>query len=368
MFIGFDGSRINVAERTGTENYSLELLRHLLRIDQENRYLVYSRLPLKEVVAWPANAQNKVIHWSRLWTQAGLALAIAKEQPDILFIPAHTMPVVHKPSLKSVVTIHDLGAEYLPQYHTFPGKLYLNRSTEFAAKHATHLIAVSEFTKNDLIKRFGVNPSRITVVYEGVDLAKINRPGNEQIVKVKEKYQLNQPYILFVGTIQPRKNLVRLIEAFSRLNDKNINLVLAGKKGWISEEIYEAPNKFKVQDKVKFLGYIEEGDKPSLYAGAECTVLPSLFEGFGLPLLESMACQTPVVAANASSLPEVVADAGLLVDPLSVESIAQGLEKMLHDQELRQRSIIQGTARAQKFGWENAARQTLDVFHKVAEL
>lgn len=368
MIIGYDGSKLNTLHKTGTENYATMLLQNLLDIDKLNTYRVYTAGPVQQSFLHQANVQLQPINYARLWTQAGLAGQVWRHQPDVLFIPAHTMPIMHRPSLKTVVTIHDLGYEYLPQYHQFPHKLYLNRTTEFAAKHASHLIAVSEFTKKDLVQKLHVPVEKVTVVYEGVDTQLNQRPSDTVITLVKHKYTLSQPYILFVGTIQPRKNLVNLIEAFAKIkpNYPQLQLVLAGGQGWLSEAIYAAPAKFGLTDSVRFLGYIDEADKPALYAGAELSTLVSLFEGFGLPVLESMACGTPVLTSNTSSLPEVVGSAGLLIKPDS-QSIAQGLDMLLSQPEMRQDLISAGYQQVAKFGWQQAAQQTLAVLEKVAQ-
>jgi glycosyltransferase involved in cell wall biosynthesis len=367
MIIGYDGSKLSTQNKTGTENYATILLQELLHIDMRNQYRIYSKQQLANSYLQQANVEQKPINYPRLWTQAGLATEVWQRQPGVLFIPAHTMPIIHKPSLRTVVTIHDLGYEYLPQYHQFPGRLYLNRTTEFAAHHATQLIAVSNFTKQDLIQKLRVPAERITVVYEGVDAQLNQRPSIENITKVKQKYHL-QSYILYLGTIQPRKNLVRLIEAFAKIKDQysQMQLVLAGGKGWLSEDIYAAPQRLGIKDRVIFLGYIDEVDKPALYAGAELSTLVSLFEGFGLPLLESMACGTPVLSANSSSLPEVVGEAGLMVDPNNVESIANGLHILLSQSKLRQQFIQKGYQQVKKFSWSQAAKETLQVLEKAA--
>jgi glycosyltransferase involved in cell wall biosynthesis len=368
MIIGYDASKLDYAHKTGTEHYATILLQHLLKIDTRNQYRLYTRQPLDLSTFAAANIEQQVIASRRLWTQWGLATHVMRQPPDVLFIPAHTMPILHRPSLKCVVTIHDLGYEYLPQYHQFPHKLYLNRTTEFAAKFATHLIAVSNFTKQDLIQKLHVPEDKVTVVYEGVDLIKNRRPTSQKIKEVQQKYGLSEDYILFVGTIQPRKNLVALIEAFARIlpQHKGVQLVLAGGNGWLSEPIFQAPQRLGIEDKVIFTGYVDESDKPALYAGAKLTALVSLFEGFGLPMLESMACGTPVISASTSSLPEVVGDAGILVDPTSVEDIAQGLYQGLSDTKLVQKLIDQGYEQVKKFSWDSAAKGTLDVFNKAA--
>lgn len=367
MIIGYDGSKLSTEHKTGTEHYAAALLQHLLKIDQVNTYRVYTHQRLDLDYLNVPNVEQRPIELPRLWTQVGLAKEVWANQPDVLFIPAHTMPIIHKSGLKTVVTIHDLGYEYLPQHHQFPQKLYLNRTTEYAASHATRLIAVSQFTKQDLINKLHVPQERIDVVYEGVE--PMARPLESDIQAVKNKHNLTSKYLLFVGTIQPRKNLIRLIEAFANLSSQHpdLQLVLAGGKGWLSHEIYQAPAQFKVEDKVKFLGYIDEVDKPALYAGAEATALVSLFEGFGLPVIESMAVGTPVIASSSSSLPEVVGQAGVLVDPENVQDITQGLEKIISQAELREQCVSLGYEQSKKFNWQKAAQKTLAVLEMAAQ-
>lgn len=180
-----------------------------------------------------------------------------------------------------------------------------------------------------------------------------------------KKYKIEGDYILFVGTLQPRKNIVRLIEAFSTLGPKLYTLVVVGKPGWLYEEIYEAPKKFKVEDRVKFLDYVPDEDLPALYQNALCFVLPSLYEGFGLPVLEAMHYGCPVVTSNVSSLPEAAGDAAIMVDPESTESIKEGIEKVLGDKSLREKLVKKGYEQVKKFSWEKCARETLKVLEEV---
>ena len=339
MLIGIDASRAFVKERTGTENYSLNLIKALAEIDGKNEYRLYVRNTHYRLsnTDWPNNFKFVEIFWPRFWTQIGLAFEVLKNPPDVLFIPAHTLPVIPtlaRPGLarlkktKCVVTIHDLGYEFLPQYHSFWSKIYLNKSTEYAARFATRLIAVSNSTKADLVSKLKADPGKIDVVYEGVDREKwkvepclpAGRSGKWKVEEILNKYNLKTPYILFVGTVQPRKNLERLIEAFSKVirkygnreigtknlkipspnNLSTLQLVIVGKLGWMYEDILKAPKKFAVQDRVKFLDYVIDADLPQLYQGANLFVMPSLAEGFGLPLLEAMASGIPIVSSYIS--------------------------------------------------------------------
>lgn len=368
MFIGIDASRAFIGERTGTENYSYNLIRNLAEIDRSNYYFLYTKPDQKINFPLPQNFKVQPIFFPRLWTQLGLAFESLLRPPEILFIPAHTMPVIRRPSLKVVVTIHGIEYEYLPQYYQFPQRLYLNKTTEYAVRQADHLIAVSRWTKKQLVERLGGDPKKISVVYEGVSPKIHPRGGN--ILSPRGCYK--GEYILFVGTIQPRKNLVHLIEAFSKLQvqvqvqDLALNLIIAGKLGWMYEEILQAPKRFGVEKRVKFLGYVSDEKLASLYTKALFFVLPSLCEGFGLPVLEAMRFGCPVIASRAGALPEIVGQAGLLVNPYQVEEIVEAMKLVGESPELREALREKGFRRVRQFSWQKAAEETIKVFEKVS--
>ncbi len=367
MNIGIDGSRISTNEMTGVDGYTFNLVKAISSVDKVNKYIIYfSKVP-KYFEIGHKNVSTRVIPLTRFWTQIRLALECLIRPPDILFVPAHTMPVIRRPNLKTIVTIHDLGAEFLAEYHQFPQKYYLNWATEYVALHASHIIAVSESTKKDLVKQFKVDPKRITVVYEAVDTNKFSPRGTKEIEQTKKELGITKKYLLFVGTIQPRKNLLRLIEAFSKLENKSLELVLAGKPGWLFEEIYEAPKKFKVEGRVKFVGYVKDDQLPALYSGAEMFVFPSLYEGFGLPILEAMACGTAVLTSKTSSMPEVSGGNAVLVNPNKINEISSGIESLLKDKLLYRKLSDSGKKWASKFTWEETARETIKVFEKVGK-
>lgn len=367
MNIGIDGSRISTNEMTGVDGYTANLVKAISKIDKVNKYIIYfSKVP-KYFEIGHQNVSTRVIPMTRFWTQIRLALECLIRPPDILFVPAHTMPVIRRPNLKTIVTIHDLGAEFLAEYHQFPQKYYLNWATEYVARHASHIIAVSESTKKDLVKQFKVDPKRITVIYEAVDANKFSPQGIKEVEQTKKELGITKKYLLFVGTVQPRKNLLRLIEAFSKLENKNLELVLAGKPGWLFEEIYEAPKKFNVEGRVKFVGYVKDDQLPALYSGAEMFVFPSLFEGFGLPILEAMACGIPVLTSNISSMPEVSGRNAVLVNPNKINEISRGIESLLKDKSLYKKLSDSGRKWASKFTWEETARETIKVFEKVGK-
>ena len=365
MLIGIDASRAARGKRTGTERYSFELIRHLVALDQKNRYRLYfDRPPFCELRI--ANCELRVMPFPRLWTHARLSWEMMHRPPDVLFVPAHVLPLVHPP--RSVVTIHDLGYLHFPRAHRPLDRLYLDLSTRFNARAAAHVIADSQATKRDLVERYGVEPSKISVIYPGYD-EEAFQPLREReaIEAVKTRYGIAGDYILFVGTIQPRKNLVRLMEAFSLLKRQaaDLQLVIAGKKGWLYEAIFRRVRELGLEGRVVFTGYVAEEDLPALFSGARLFVFPSLYEGFGLPVLEAMACGVPVVCSNASSLPEVAGDAALLFDPLDVEGMAAAMERVLGDERLRAELVERGLKRAREFSWEKCARQTLAVLESV---
>ncbi|MBI2019525.1 glycosyltransferase family 4 protein [Candidatus Daviesbacteria bacterium] len=372
MTIGFDGSRAFVSGRTGTENYSYQLLKALAQIDQKNQYIVYLRSG-GQTEKWPQNFHLKIINWPRLWTQGGLALQTFKDSLDVLFVPAHTLPLFRRPGLKTVVTVHDLGSEYLPSMHQVKQRLYLSLMQKYQLKTADRLIAVSKATKDDLVQRVGINPDKITVVYEGYDKNLFKPVKDDVLVNSLRQYGLKiGEYFLFVGTVQPRKNLERLIKAFvlhlrgaiqsdtyAHLGGV-IKLVIAGQKGWLSDKIYKLPKQLGIEERVKFLGFVSEEDLPVLYSGALAFTFPSLFEGFGLPVLEAQACGCPVLTSSSSSLPEVAGKGAVYVDPYSIDDIVKGIERVKR-KGVRGKLIEAGFENIKRFSWEKCAEETLEV-------
>jgi glycosyltransferase involved in cell wall biosynthesis len=373
MLIGIDASRSVAQKRTGTENYSLNLIRHLLALQSDHRYRLYFNHPptykLQTTTLRPSSEQAcdlRVMPFPRLWTHLRLSWEMARCPPDLLFVPAHVLPIIHP--RRSVVTVHDLGYLYYPEAHRFLDRLYLDLSTRHNARAATHLIADSSATKRDLVERYGTEPDKITVIYPGYEET-VFQPvrDKEDIEAVKARYNIAGDYILFVGTLQPRKNLTRLIKAFADLRFAicDLRLVIVGKKGWLYEEIFQRVEALGLEGRVVFTDYVPEGHLPALLSGARLFAFPSLYEGFGLPVLEAMACGTPVVCSNASSLPEVVGDAALLVDPLDVGELAAAMERVLCDEQLRGELMRRGFEQAKNFSWERCARETLGVLENV---
>jgi glycosyltransferase involved in cell wall biosynthesis len=366
MLVGIDASRAVATERTGTENYSLFLIRALLQLDRENGYRLYfNQPPAPDLLAPAESATMRVIPFPRLWTHVRLSWEMATHPPDVLFVPAHVLPLVHP--RRCVVTVHDLGYLYYPQAHTRWARMYLRWSTAYNARSASHIIADSEATRRDLIQRCGAAPDKVTVIYPGWDSTFSPVHDVARLAAVGERYGIGTPYVIYVGTLQPRKNLMRLLDAFSNLvaEERDLQLVIVGKKGWLYEPLFARVRELGLEQRVLFTGYAPQADLPALLSGARAFVLPSLYEGFGFPVLEAMACGTPVVCSNVASLPEVAGDAAILVDPHNTEQLTQALRRVLVDDALRHDLVERGLRQAAQFSWEECARKTLQVLEAV---
>jgi glycosyltransferase involved in cell wall biosynthesis len=371
VLVGVDASRAVIPQRTGTEVYSLHLIRSLLALDTEHRFRLYfNTAPPAGLLPEGLRCEHRVMPFPRLWTHARLSWEMAIRPPDLLLIPSHVLPLIHP--RQSVVTVHDLGYHYYPHAHTRRQRWYLEWSTRYHAHAAARIVADSRATKEDLIRIYDAEPSHISVAYLGVDPTL--RPVREPlaIARVGHSYGIRGPYVLYVGTLQPRKNLVRLIEAFARVKDggsghRDLQLVLAGKQGWLYDEIRRRGEDLGVGRDVLCPGFVAEADLAALYSGALLFVMPSLYEGFCMPVLEAMACGTPVMCSNTSSLPEVVGPAALTFDPRSVDAMAERMALALTDAALREQLVAKGFERCAQFTWEACARQVLAVLEQFGE-
>lgn len=365
MLIGIDASRTTAGHRTGTENYSLHLIRELLTIGADHRFRLYFNRPPPEDLI-PGRFERRVIPFPRLWTHVRLSWEMIKQPPDLLFVPSHVLPLAHP--ARSVVTVHDLGFLYHPEAHTLSQNLYLRWSTRHNARSATRVLADSQATRQDLMRAYGIPSEKIVVVYPGrdEDLSPVTDP--DLLASTRARYGISQTYLLFVGTLHPRKNLVRLVRAFGAsvaTGHPSVQLVLAGRKGWLSDEIGTEVRKLGLGERVLLPGYIPDDDLPALMSGALVFVFPSLYEGFGLPVLEAMACGTPVVSSEVSSLPEVAGEAALLVDPLDTDALAETLLRIVEDADLRRDLVTRGLQQVQRFSWRRCAQETLQVLEEA---
>ena len=389
MVIGIDASRANKTQKTGTEWYSWQLIQELKKIPPTQvggvkftptpkplvwGFILYSPEPLKGNLAkLPQGWQNKVLTWppKLLWTQIRLAWEMRKFPPDLLFVPAHVIPRVHPQ--KTVTVCHDLGFKRFPGAYSVWSRFYLNWSTKFALKHASKIIAISEFTKNELINIYQADSSKIEVVHLAYD-DQLFRPIKDEakINEVLAKYKIEKPYILYVGRLEKKKNIIGLIKAFKSFTDTKYKiqntrykLILVGKPGYGYKRIKNYESRIK---NILEIGYVEQTDLPYIYAGAKVFVFPSFYEGFGMPVLEAMACATPVVASNTTSIPEVAGDAALLVNPDNSKEIAAAVEQIINDTDLRTRLVQKGLDRVKNFSWQKCASQTLDVLLNCLKL
>lgn len=372
MIIGIDASRAFIDDRTGTENYSYHVITQILKLPEAKKhsFVLFTRPNAKvpsEIVGYD-NVIIKNIKFKYLWTQVGLAWETWKKpQIDVLWIPAHTLPVLRNPGIQTVVTIHGLEYQWLPEYKNILQKWYLPLSTYYAAKNATGIISVSEFTAKQLQKETHISKKSIKVIHEGVEISQSQSSDHSpKIAQGSELY--GQKYILFVGSVQPRKNLVALIEAFSQLrlqlrgDASQIKLVIAGGIGWMADDILQAPARYGVQEKVIFTGRISDLELHNLYSHAQMYVQPSITEGFGLPVLEAMGYGVPVISSDGGALSEVMGEAGVVVALKNgfVSELAKSMTKISENSELRAKMTARGKKRVGELTWSKTAKETLD--------
>ncbi len=369
MRVGIDYTAA-VRQSAGIGRYVRNLVGELLELNAGAQYVllvaglgiddVASSLGLRRkagnvrLVDLPVTDHLLAVLWHRL--RLPLWVELACGSLDVFYSPDFALPPVRR--ARTVLTVHDLSFMRMPECS--PPKLYayLMRAVPASVQRADCVLADSECTRNDLIELLGADPARVRVVYPGVE-HRFQRVQDVQVLdSVRRRYSLPARFLLGLGTLQPRKNFGRLIEAFDLCRHwlrEPVELVIAGREGWLYDGIYQRVADLGLQGLVHFPGHVEDADLPALYSLAQAFVFPSLYEGFGLPPLEAMACQTPVVASFASSLPEVVCDAALLVEPTDVEAMAHAMCQVLSDQQLRTRMLESGLARARAFTWRAAA-------------
>ncbi|MBI5305088.1 MAG: glycosyltransferase family 4 protein [Chloroflexi bacterium] len=373
MLIGIDASRATSATPTGTEIYSRELIRALVAMDRTNAYRLYTRESVtRDFFGATRNFEIRAMPFPRLWTHARLSFEMLTRAPDVLWIPAHVLPPVHP--RRSIVTIHDLGHLHFPNAHPRLQRAYHTWATRYNARAAAHVFADSEATRDDIVRFCNVPVEKITVIYPAFDAQRFQPVRDAtQLEDTRTRLRIAGDYLLAIGTIHPRKNYARLIEAFSKLQMADgksriadSELVIVGKRGWLHKPIFELVERLGLQSRVRFLDYVPASDMPALVSGARVLAFPSLHEGFGLPVLEAHACGTPVVCSMTSSLPEAAGDAALFVDPFDVDAIAGALQRLDDDNALRGKLIAKGFENLQRFSWEASASRVLGVIRGTA--
>ncbi len=353
----------------GVKNYFYFWLKHLRRLAGTDRIRAFPFLG--EVGA--LTHEVSVISPRSTWPRLGIlyfvnipgnpAINWLISQPDVFHVSNQVRNPPRRPRLTA--TVHDMTCRLMPELHT-PANVQADRThADRVLRCASGLIAVSENTKNDTVRLLGVDPEIVEVIYPGVAEAYFEAAGGD-VSGMKKAYGLHRPYLLYVGTIEPRKNLDTLIDAYGELGDlrKEFDLIVIGSAGWSAEKTMQRLR--SGEHGVRYLGYVPEDDLPVLMAGAAVFVYPSLYEGFGFPVAQAMACGVPVVVSGVSSLPEVVGDAGLLVDPRSVVELEAALRRLLTDPNLRNELATKGRGRAGRFRWDICAQRSLEFFHRVA--
>lgn len=364
MKLGINANEANVTSRVGSNRYAFEMLKTLKTQmsskDQVKVFLkssVLADLP-KSSKSW----QYQVFGPKKLWTQLGLPLNLYLKNQDLdaFYTPGHYAP--RWCPVPSVVSILDLAYLYYPQSFLKKDLVQLKNWTKYSVKKADHIITISQSTKKDVVNQYQVSPKKVSVVYPG--LIKLSGP-KLKTQKVLKKYKFSQDYLLYVGTLQPRKNLKRLIKAFSGLKNYTGQLVVVGKKGWMWQDTFELVKKLNLINRVVFTGYVTDSELRYLFQNTQLYINPSLYEGFGFPVLQAMNLRAPVLVSNVSSLPEVVGDTGEYIqDPKSIESIKKGIIKAL---QVGKSKTKKAQLRAKRFSWAKTGRQTLKILKKVGQ-
>ena len=368
MRIAVDGHTIG-SQVAGNEVFITETVEALASVDKTNQYTLFlsNAAALKRYrKRWP-NVKVRYIAHRKPIIEKFLSYNIQLRlfRADVFFSQFYVPKYC---PCKAVNMIADLSFEHIPETFENDECKRMQSSNRRSAYAANHIIAPSQYSKADIINTYHIEPEKVSMIYPAAS-SRFRRIENEaELSRVRSAYDIDGGYILGVGTVQPRKNLSRLIEAYSILENLSVELpklVLVGKIGWLHNETLETVRRLGLEDRVRFTGFVPDNDLPALYSGALFFVYPSYFEGFGLPPLEAMQCGTPVITGNLTSLPEVVGDAGMMVDPFAVNSIADAMRRLLSDAGLRKALSEKGVERAKKFSWIEAARQTLEIFEKV---
>ena len=361
--IGIDGYEANVDQKVGIGHYAYQLLKTIYQIDHVNRYTVFLPFaPSSDLPCFRPGWTYRFGTKAPLWTLMQLPWLIRQEKLDLFFSPTHYSPWLV--NLPAIISIMDLSYFSYPQMFTTKDLWKLRYMGRYSIKRAKKILTISQFSKNEIIKNYNYPAQNIVVTYPGVPKSEIRNPKSETNNTLR-KFNIGNKYILFVGTLQPRKNLIKLIKAFELIEDR-IQLVLVGKKGWMYEPIFQAIKDSPKKDDIFWLNYVDSEDLSALYQSAVCFILPSLYEGFGIPVVEAMSNGCPVVVSRTSSLPEIAGDAGIFINPESIEDIAKGMKKALQLSQVDRKKLInQGLKQAKRFNWEECAKKTIACFEKI---
>ncbi len=374
--VGVDLRLFSRGSRTGIEEYVFHLLEHLVKLDPRLFFKFFSNsmrggsisLPCKDyenVETKTFSLPNKLLDSTFKVTNC-IRVDRLLDGCDVFFSPHFLLTPLSR-HVRRVLTFHDLSFERFPEFFSWEKNVwhtFMNPKQQ--AQDADHLIAVSHSTKEDLVNIYNIDPAKITVIHSGITSPPVSEDDQDAKAMVKRTYHLPDVFILYFGTIEPRKNVIGLLQAFTLFKDRNpafheVKLVIAGRRGWLYKDVLKEARRTKYADEIIFTDFVEEAHKLHLYRLARLFVYPSFFEGFGFPPLEAMAAGTPVITSNTSSFPEVVGEAGLMVDPSNIDEIAWAIETMLRDEDLRNHYIEKGFAHVKRFSWERCAEETLHV-------
>lgn len=354
MIIGIDANEANVKNRVGIGQYAFHILKNIEKLDKHNQYITYLKnKPQKDLPKTRKNWRYQVFGPNKLWTKIALPLRLysSKPKPDVLLSLSHYSPFLSP--CPTIPTIMDLG--YLKYSDQFTKKdLYqLTSWTKQSIKKACHIITISKFSKDEIVKTYKINPDKITIAPP----ASIPPKKITNTKKTLKKFNIDTHFFLYLGTLKPSKNIPFLIKSFATFSQTNskYKLVIAGKKGWLFDDIYQTVKKLKIENKVIFTDFVSETEKWHLYKQTQALIIPSSYEGFGMPALEAMSVGTPVISSNITSLPEVVGDSGILVDPHKPKELTQALQKIINPgvrKKLSQKSLSQ----SKKFSWQKSAQ------------
>ncbi len=365
-----------VHRKAGLATYARNLTEHLLSLDRANEYAAFhygtgvaplppslNSLPITSV-PWGARRWRLTVA-AQYFTGGSMDRSIGKT--DLFHATEHLLPPLR--TTRTVFTFHDAIYALFPEYHLPMNRLFLGLMMPRFLRRADAIIAVSECSKRDALRLYNIAPEKITVIYEGVNPALHPVDDSNRLDKARAQYARSQPFILCVSTIEPRKNISALVDALKILRARGLphRLLIAGRKGWLYQSTFDHVRQTGMETQVDFLDYVPDADLPSLLSACDAFVFASLYEGFGLPPLEAMACGAPVVCSNTSSLPEVVGDAAILVNPRNVGEIVNAIERVLTDRALHDELRGKGITQAAKFSWERAAHETLAVYQRVIE-
>ncbi len=380
MRIGIDARKILNPEKgevAGIGHYTYHLMRHLLDIDKINEYTLFFDYRLAKRKLEKFKRKNVKIkyfpfrHYKRylglVYSRLLVTATLARENLDVFHFPAGSIPA--KYTGKKLLTVHDLAIWKHPDLFAKIERRQARSLTSTTLKNVEKIIVVSDATRADIREIFDINPEKIKVIYNGIDKRFFIEPTSAKINDLKKKYKIKKDYILYLGQLEPRKNLTRLIEAFSELKERNLGenfqLVIAGGSGWLAKEIRHIASDSEYCEDIIFAGYIEPDDLTSIFRGAKLFVFPSIYEGFGMPVVEAMACGLPVVLSDIPALKEVAGDVGVFVNPYSVSGMARAMWRVLSSNSLQKELTQKGLKRAEEFSWEKCARETLELYKKV---